>query len=303
MSPEVRRALLADGERNLMEIERRLGVRIHARGELLAIEGGDETAHAKAVAAVEALIRAAKNGDSEASFLGELASQSESSHWETPLLYDARGGAVRPRSVGQVRLVEAVQSNALTFATGPAGTGKTFLAIAMAVAALERREVDRIVLVRPAVEAGESLGFLPGDLREKIAPYLQPMFDALGDLMPRTKFKERMEDGTIELAPLAYMRGRTLSRSFIILDEAQNTTVHQMMMLLTRIGTRSRAVVTGDPGQSDLGPRETSGLAHACRILDGIESIAIVRLAASDQMRHPLVRAIIEAYERDAEEA
>ncbi len=173
----------------------------------------------------------------------------------------------------------------------------------MAVAALERREVDRIVLVRPAVEAGESLGFLPGDLKEKIAPYLQPMFDALGEMMPRAKFKERMEDGTIELAPLAYMRGRTLSRSFIILDEAQNTTVHQMMMLLTRIGARSRAVVAGDPSQCDLGPRESSGLAHATRILEGIDSIAIVRLQAADQMRHPLVRSIIEAYERDADTA
>lgn len=303
MSLDVRRALLAHGERNLIEIERRLGVRIHARGELLAVEGGDEATHRKAVEALRALIRSAEAGEDDGERLGELASTSESSDWEKPILYDARGGAIRPRSTGQAQLVQAVHANSLTFATGPAGTGKTFLAIAMAVAALERREVDRIVLVRPAVEAGESLGFLPGDLKEKIAPYLQPMFDALGEMMPRAKFKERMDDGTIELAPLAYMRGRTLSRSFVILDEAQNTTTSQMMMLLTRIGARSRAVVTGDPSQCDLGPRETSGLSHACRILEGIDSISIVRLQASDQMRHPLVRAIIEAYERDADDA
>lgn len=299
----MRRALLAHGERNLIEIERRLGVRIHARGELLAVEGGDEATHRKAVEALRALIRSAEAGEDDGEHLGELASTSDSSDWEKPILYDARGGAIRPRSTGQAQLVQAVHANSLTFATGPAGTGKTFLAIAMAVAALERREVDRIVLVRPAVEAGESLGFLPGDLKEKIAPYLQPMFDALGEMMPRAKFKERMDDGTIELAPLAYMRGRTLSRSFVILDEAQNTTTNQMMMLLTRIGARSHAVVTGDPSQCDLGPRETSGLSHACKILEGIDSISIVKLQASDQMRHPLVRAIIEAYERDADDA
>jgi phosphate starvation-inducible PhoH-like protein len=303
VSAEVRRVLLANGERNLIEIERRLGVRIHARGDLLAVEGGDDPTHKKAVEALRALIRAAELGGSEDDRLGELASDAASQDWEKPILYDARGGGIRPRSVGQVKLVEAVTRNSLTFATGPAGTGKTFLAIAMAVAALEKREIDRIVLVRPAVEAGESLGFLPGDLKEKIAPYLQPMFDALGEMMPRTKFKERMEDGTIELAPLAYMRGRTLSRSFVILDEAQNTTTSQMMMLLTRIGARSKAVVTGDPSQCDLGPRETSGLSHACKILEGIDSISIVKLQASDQMRHPLVRAIIEAYERDADDA
>ncbi len=289
---------MANGERDLIEIEHRLGVRIHARGDLLAVEGGTEETHAQAVAALEGLIRAAEHGPGGES-LGGIAAQSRSPLWETPLLYDAHGGPIRPRSLGQVRLVKAVHDNVLTFAIGPAGTGKTFLAIAMAVAALDRREVDRIVLVRPAVEAGESLGFLPGDLREKISPYLQPMFDALGDLMPREKFRERMEDGTIELAPLAYMRGRTLSRSFVILDEAQNATIPQMMMLLTRIGAHTRAVVTGDPDQSDLGPRESSGLAHAGKILQDIEDIAVVRLDASDEMRHPLVRAIIEAYARD----
>ena len=302
VSQDVRRALLANGERNLIEIERRLGVRVHARGDLLAVEGGDDEIHRRAVEAVRALIRAAEAGGDD-DRLGELAVEGASNDWERPLLYDSRGGAIRPRSVGQTHLVQAVTKNSLTFAVGPAGTGKTYLAIAMAVAALEKREIDRIVLVRPAVEAGESLGFLPGDLKEKIAPYLQPMFDALGEMMPRAKFKERMEDGTIELAPLAYMRGRTLSRSFIILDEAQNTTVKQMMMFLTRIGARSRAVVTGDESQCDLGPREASGLSHACRILEGIDSISIVRLLASDQMRHPLVRAIIEAYERDADDS
>jgi phosphate starvation-inducible PhoH-like protein len=185
----------------------------------------------------------------------------------------------------------------VVFAVGPAGTGKTYLAIAMAIAALQRREVDRLVLVRPAVEAGEELGFLPGDLKEKIAPYLQPMIDALQELLPRARFKEYMETGVIETAPLAYMRGRTLKRCFAILDEAQNATVPQMRMFLTRLGVSSRAIVTGDHTQVDLPMRTTSGLQHACETLAGVSGIAQVFLRSSDQMRHPLVQAIIDAYD------
>ena len=194
-------------------------------------------------------------------------------------------------------MVAATQSNELVFAIGPAGTGKTYLAIAMAVAALQRREVDRLVLVRPAVEAGEELGFLPGDLNEKIAPYLQPMMDALQELLPRQRFKDCMESGVIEMAPLAYMRGRTLKRCFAILDEAQNATIAQMRMFLTRLGTGSRAVVTGDPTQVDLPTKVRSGLEDACGLLQDIRGIGLVRLESRDQMRHPLVQAIIDAYD------
>jgi len=214
-----------------------------------------------------------------------------------PILYDARGVVVRARNPGQNRLVRAVRSSDLVFAVGPAGTGKTYLAIALAVAALQRREVDRLVLVRPAVEAGEELGFLPGDLREKIAPYLQPMIDALQELLPRAKFKDCMEADVIEMAPLAYMRGRTLKRCFAILDEAQNATISQMKMFLTRMGIGSKVVVTGDPTQVDLPAKIPSGLAHACSNLEGIPGVAMVRLESKDQMRHPLVQSIIDAYD------
>lgn len=206
--------------------------------------------------------------------------------------------AVATRSPGQERYVEAMGTHDVVFGVGPAGSGKTYLAMAAAVAAMQRREVKRIVLTRPAVEAGEHLGFLPGDLNEKVSPYLRPLYDALRDLVDEDKFERMIQRGQIEVAPLAYMRGRTLSNSFIILDEAQNCTSDQMLMLLTRMGDHSKMVVTGDPSQSDLhGVR--SGLSHAVSILEGVAGIAIVKLALEDVVRHPLVGRIIAAFDAD----
>ena len=211
------------------------------------------------------------------------------------ILLTYRGRALRPKTAGQRRYIEAVRRNTLTFALGPAGTGKTYLAMAMAVAALKRREVGRIVLCRPVVEAGESLGYLPGTLQEKLDPYVRPLYDALFDMTDMEKGNALIEQGVIEIAPLAYMRGRTLNDAFVILDEAQNTTPEQMKMFLTRMGFRSKFIVTGDASQRDLnGP---SGLTSARRALEGLEDIAFVDLGRADIVRHALVARIVEAYE------
>lgn len=283
-------------------MERAFGVKIQAREPGFTIEGGDAGAHCKAANVLTEMVRIAEDAGDLDGYVVDLLVRDQiegqsSSDLGRPILYDARGQAVRARTEGQHRLVSAAHRHEMVFAIGPAGTGKTYLAIAMAVAALQRREVDRLVLVRPAVEAGEELGFLPGDLKEKIAPYLQPMTDALQELLPRARYKECLEAGVIEMAPLAYMRGRTLKRCFAILDEAQNATVPQMRMFLTRLGVGSRAIVTGDPTQVDLHPPTKSGFEDACRILTNIQGIAQVRLQSSDQMRHPLVQAIIDAYD------
>ena len=208
---------------------------------------------------------------------------------------------VFPRTLGQARLLEAIGTHDITLGLGPAGTGKTWMAMAMAVRALLKNEVSRIVLTRPAVEAGEALGFLPGDLQQKILPYLRPLYDALHDMLPADELAELTERGTVEVAPLAYMRGRTLHRAFIILDEAQNTTREQMLMFLTRLGFGSRAVVTGDLTQVDLPPHKLPGLLEASRRLENVPGVAVVRLDAGDVVRHPLVQRIIDAYrEREA---
>lgn len=209
-----------------------------------------------------------------------------------------RGKPIRPKTVGQKKYVNAIKQNSVVFGIGPAGTGKTFLAVAMAVEALRNKQVSRIILTRPAVEAGEKLGFLPGDLQNKIDPYLRPLYDALFEMMGSENFARHMERGTIEIAPLAYMRGRTLDDSFIILDEAQNTTSEQMKMFLTRLGNRSKAVVTGDPSQTDLPYGKKSGLGIASRILGGIEDIAVHEFTERDVVRHRLVQKIIKAYEK-----
>ena len=205
---------------------------------------------------------------------------------------------VRARTPAQDAYVRALKRHALVFATGPAGTGKTWLAVARAVQLFERKEVDRIVLSRPAVEAGERLGFLPGDMREKVDPYLRPIYDALYDLMDARVVERALQTTEIEIAPLAFMRGRTLSNAAIILDEAQNTTTMQMKMLLTRLGENSRMMVTGDPSQVDLPPGQTSGLAEAVRLLDGIDGIGHVSFTSADVIRHELVARIVEAYDR-----
>jgi len=209
----------------------------------------------------------------------------------------ARGKQIRCKTYGQMRYVEAIRKNQIVFGIGPAGTGKTYLAMAMAITAMKNKEVGRIILTRPAVEAGEKLGFLPGDLQEKVDPYLRPLYDALYDILGAEVFQKYMEKGLIEVAPLAYMRGRTLDDSFIILDEAQNTTPEQMKMFLTRIGFGSKAVITGDVTQIDLPRGKKSGLKEVMEILKGIEGIEFVMLSEEDVIRHPLVAKIIKAYE------
>lgn len=214
----------------------------------------------------------------------------------------ARGKQIKCKTVGQKTYVEAIKKDTVVFGVGPAGTGKTYLAVCMAVSAFKSKQVEKIILTRPAVEAGEKLGFLPGDLQTKVDPYLRPLYDALQELLGLETYGKLMEKGAIEVAPLAYMRGRTLSNAFIILDEAQNTTKEQMKMFLTRMGEGSKAVVTGDVTQIDLDGK-ASGLVHATSILDGVEGISVCRLTAKDVVRHPLVMRIIRAYEKDAEKA
>lgn len=221
---------------------------------------------------------------------------------EGVIIYGQNGRPIAPRNANQARMVKSFQENDLTFALGPAGTGKTYIAIALAVRALKNKECRRLILSRPAVEAGEKLGFLPGDMKDKIDPYLQPLYDALEDMLPPLKLKEYMDSDTIQIAPLAFMRGRTLNDAVIILDEAQNTTIQQMKMFLTRLGVNSKMVITGDVTQIDL-PRSTrSGLLNALRILRGVKGIGIIEYEKKDIVRHPLVQRIVDAYESRAKE-
>jgi phosphate starvation-inducible PhoH-like protein len=217
------------------------------------------------------------------------------------ILYGTKGAPIRPKSPNQQKLVQLVKDNDLVFALGPAGTGKTYISVAFAVRALKNKQVKKIIITRPAVEAGENLGFLPGDLKEKIDPYLRPIYDALNDMIPFEKLQYYMERETIEIAPLAYMRGRTLNNAFILLDEAQNTTPMQMKMFLTRMGPDSKMIVTGDVTQIDLPARQTSGLKEAIRLLQDVKGIGVVELNEKDVIRHKLVRDIIEAYAREGD--
>ena len=214
------------------------------------------------------------------------------------ILHGVGGKVIKARTVNQARLVESIQTNDLVFAVGPAGTGKTYTGVAMAVKALKNKEVKRIVLTRPAVEAGENLGFLPGDLKEKLDPYMQPLYDALRDMIPAEKLSIYIEKRTIQIAPMAFMRGRTLDDAFVILDEAQNTTHNQMKMFLTRMGKNTKFVITGDPGQIDLPRRVISGLKEALLILSDVKGIDVIRLDGRDVIRHKLVKKVIEAYKK-----
>lgn len=213
------------------------------------------------------------------------------------ICHTVSGKPVKPKTLGQKQYVDAIRNNMIVFGLGPAGTGKTYLAMAMAITAFKNQEVERIILTRPAIEAGEKLGFLPGDLQSKVDPYLRPLYDALYQIMGAETFTKNMEKGLIEVAPLAYMRGRTLDNAYIILDEAQNTTPAQMKMFLTRIGFGSKVIVTGDASQKDLSPGTTSGLDVAIRVLHGIEGIAFCKMSSRDVVRHPLVQKIVKAYE------
>ncbi|MCB9690475.1 MAG: PhoH family protein [Alphaproteobacteria bacterium] len=224
------------------------------------------------------------------------------SFFRDTILVGVEGRRITPRSAGQRAYVEALRTHDVVFGVGPAGTGKTYLAMAIAVAALKRGDVKRIILTRPAVEAGEKLGFLPGELKEKVDPYLRPLYDALSDMLPADRVARMIEKGVIEVAPLAFMRGRTLKSAVVLLDEAQNTTREQMRMFLTRLGTDSKMVITGDVTQTDLPSRRHSGMIHALEVLDGIDRIGVVKLSSRDVVRHPLVARIIDAYSRHDEE-
>lgn len=292
-------------DQNLRIIETELGVAVTDRDDQLKIQGEAEAVmHAEK--AIEGLLSLAARGETidaqnvryiiklvregQEGKIGELA--------RDVVCVTAKGRPVKPKTIGQTAYVEAIHKNTVTLGIGPAGTGKTYLAVACAVAAFREKSVNRIILTRPAVEAGERLGFLPGDLQSKVDPYLRPLYDALFDMLGADTYNKYLERGDIEVAPLAYMRGRTLDDSFIILDEAQNTSREQMKMFLTRLGFGSKVVITGDVTQIDLPGDKPSGLKEAMRVLDGVQDIAICRLTGSDVVRHVLVQRIIAAYEK-----
>jgi phosphate starvation-inducible protein PhoH and related proteins len=298
--------LLGDHDRHLVRIEQALGVRLACRGNRVAITGEASRVDA-AQTMLEGLWRRLERGESVGRPDVEAAIRLASAEADPRLpLSDVpairtRRGAIGPRSPGQASYMEALAAHDLVFGVGPAGTGKTYLAVAQAVAMLQAGRVDRIVLSRPAVEAGERLGFLPGDMKEKVDPYLRPLYDALHDMMPAEQVMRRLGNGEIEVAPLAFMRGRTLAHAYAILDEAQNTTAVQMKMWLTRMGEGTRMVVTGDLSQVDLPQGVRSGLRDALETLEGVPGIAVTRLDRRDVVRHPLVARIVDAYDQRAE--
>ncbi len=289
----------------LRTLEGHLDCDVHLRGNLLTLEG-DEAAVESAASVVRELSELIAQGHEIAPGTIEAVARALDEH-ESPaqiledVVWRHRATKVAPKTVNQKRYVDSIRHNTVTFGIGPAGTGKTFLAVALAAAALSRREVNRIILTRPAVEAGERLGFLPGDLMAKVDPYLRPLFDALHDMLEPERVAQHLERGAIEVAPLAFMRGRTLNDSFIILDEAQNTSPEQMKMFLTRLGFNSKMVVTGDITQIDLPREHDSGLVIVSEILDGVEGIDFVRFGEEDVVRHKLVRRIVAAYTEHAQ--
>lgn len=295
--------LLGDHDRHLARIEQKLGVRLACRGNRISISGTGEQV-AAAEAALTALYEQLERGEmidgpkvDAALRLTDPANEPRLPLSDLPAIR-TRKGAVGPRSQGQAVYIDTLGRHEMVFGLGPAGTGKTYLAVAQAVAMLTSGKVDRIVLCRPAVEAGERLGFLPGDMKEKVDPYLRPLYDALNDLLPGDQLTRRMATGEIEIAPLAFMRGRTLAHAFVILDEAQNTTPVQMKMFLTRMGEGTRMVITGDLSQIDLPPNTRSGLADALETLEGISGIGVCRFTNNDVVRHPLVARIVDAYDQ-----
>ncbi|MGH7539027.1 MAG: PhoH family protein [Gemmatimonadales bacterium] len=294
---------------NLIELTRRLGIRVLLRGDALTVQG-PAAAVERAMPVAQAMVDLARMGETldvhdverlviegEAGTLGE----GPAATGDVKIILPGLRRVIQPKTTGQREYLQLIAQHDIVVGIGPAGTGKTYLAVAAAVDSLARKRVRRIILARPAVEAGENLGFLPGDLQEKVDPYLRPLYDALEDMMPRDRVQKSLETRTIEIAPLAYMRGRTLSDAFVILDEAQNATGIQMKMFLTRLGVNSRAVITGDKTQIDLPNREDSGLLQIERILPGIEGIGFCYLSDTDVVRHRLVRDIIRAYAEDAQ--
>ena len=298
-------ALFANDLKLLKTLEERLGVRVTTREGWVKIEGEPEQLD-RAQSVFDQLEQARRKGvdihKHEFSYALDSVTQARQDNLgdvvDVKIATSSRKGPIVPRTLGQRQYVEAIQKHDIVFGIGPAGTGKTYLAVAMAVAALKKEQVSRIILTRPAVEAGEALGFLPGDLQEKITPYLRPLYDSLRDMMDSEEIDRSTARQTIEVAPLAYMRGRTLSNAFVILDEAQNTTTEQMFMLLTRLGPNSKLVVTGDVTQVDLPSNRRSGLVEALQALKDVPGIAMIYFTERDVVRHELVRAIINAYQQ-----
>lgn len=292
-------------DENLNVFEEEIGVKIRIRSDGIAIEGDEEQVQLCRTI-LEKLLDMQRKGepinrgriryaidiakDGKAEMIKEIMGD--------VVALTNRGKQIKCKTLGQKKYIQALKNHELVFGVGPAGTGKTYLAVAMAVVAFKNKEVERIILTRPAVEAGEKLGFLPGDLQNKVDPYLRPLYDALQEFFGLETYKQLMERGAIEVAPLAYMRGRTLNNAFIILDEAQNCSIEQMKMFLTRFGEGSRIVVTGDVTQIDLPKEKMSGLVHAIRVLDGVEGISVIKLTHKDVVRHELVQRIIQAYEK-----
>ena len=297
--------LLGEFDANLALLEDRLGIEAHAHGNVVVLTGPEQACEA-ARDVLERLYARVSRGehlgpgdfDGVIRHSGSAAGQVQEKPTDGQAQISTRRKTVKARTLSQSTYIRALEQTDLVFGIGPAGTGKTYLAVAFAAQCLERGDVERIILSRPAVEAGERLGFLPGDMREKVDPYLRPLYDALYDVLPPEKVEQHLEDGVIEIAPLAFMRGRTLANAFVILDEAQNTTSMQMKMFLTRLGENSKMVVTGDPSQIDLPPGMTSGLEEAVRLLTDVPDITAVRFTSVDVVRRDLVAKIVEAYDR-----
>lgn len=296
--------IFGEFDSNIAKIEKEMSVKIVNRNEGIKIVG-EEAEVAKAERIVKTMVSLIEKGESISDQnLNYMINSTNKELDEVGNIYDdcicltVNGRPVKPKTLGQKKYIDMIRNNTIVFGIGPAGTGKTYLAMAMAITAFKNNEVNRIIMTRPAIEAGEKLGFLPGDLQQKVDPYLRPLYDALFEIMGADAFARNMEKGLLEVAPLAYMRGRTLDNAFIVLDEAQNTTPEQMKMFLTRIGYGSKAVITGDITQIDLAEGKRSGLMEAVKILKDVDDIGIITLSNKDVVRHPLVQKIITAYER-----
>ena len=300
-------ALLGIGDANIKLIEQSIPAKIIVRGEQIKLQGKESDVLRASEILLEMMQTLSSRGDLNKKDVQQLIALSNSNTNKSidanrisdSIIYFGKNGSVSPKTEGQHRYVKMVKNNDVVFSIGPAGTGKTYLSVAFALAALDANEVDRIILCRPAVEAGESLGFLPGDLKEKVDPYLAPLYDSLHTLYSESKLSQLLKNKIIEVVPLAYMRGRTLDSAYMILDEAQNATPLQMKMFLTRLGVGSRSIITGDLTQVDLKNPKESGLLQASEILSGVEGIGFARLDEKDVVRHPLVMKIIKAYDKD----